>query len=290
MQSAYPKAQSRPYVIGGASLEDSLEATDREEYYSPHDDFFDQRQKLDADPFLKTEKRTFMGSLDFKKNEDLTADVTSTPSTSSENVFSSDFAAQTEPVSLPDVGGKVAHGAMEGMQFIMAATPDIKLVTNTVKETTGAVGDLLMKDVLNMQDLFGSGSAKKEHSNPADDVKKEQAKAKIREIMAQYEQDKMRIEVQKQEEAQKAMERMGVTHQDILATKGAQSNVNYEGYLTIANVILADLSKSWAKVKQMLSQSISSSAKGKSGDLSMHSGAQEGQSMVSSSGSIASAG
>ncbi len=286
MQStAFSKPQTpKPYVIGGASLEPGFENTDREDYYSRKDDFFNQTQQYDAEPFIKTEKRTFTGSLEFKRKDDdqILKQV-------QDDKVNRNDSIPSESMSLPDVGGKAAHGALEGMQFILSATPDIKLVTNTVKETTGAVGELITKNILNMDSIFGN-SAKKESSNPADEAKKAEAKARIREIMAQYEHDKMRLEMKKQEEAQKTMDRLGVTHQDILATKGARSNVNYEGYLTLANVVLADMAKGWAKIKQMMSQGISSSAKGKKSDLSMHSGAQEGQSMVSSSGSIVSAG
>lgn len=181
----------------------------------------------------------------------------------------------------------------EGLTTVLGGTTSVlektqKAVTELSKETGSALFDLVRENILLTATPSQGGS--KEHGT----AEEEAAKVKKLADFQEAESHKARIlnaeqtaQSLKQNQVQKTMARLGVNIQE-LVTKGI-SNLNFEGALTIANVTFATLARKWEETKAKFKQS-APVAKGKGVDLTMHSGAQEGQSSVSSAGAVRGAG
>ncbi len=182
---------------------------------------------------------------------------------------------------LPD-----AFGAAEAV--MNKVDPLFNVATKAASEVT-EVGDAiwdLFKQVGGAAE-YKPKSADKKADKGKEQQKIQELKMRIREFQVQSQESKQMAKASEQNKIANTMARLNVSQQEIAMTVN-KSNMNFEGSVTISNIFWVALNK----VKQQAKRAVRmpNSGKGKGNGLTMNLSAQEGQSMVSSSGSIASAG
>ncbi len=170
--------------------------------------------------------------------------------------------------------------------MISAVDPVAKTVGSAVVETSDAIFDIF-KQIGGVGEYAAKPAPTKEtsHKKADEEKKKQELKMRIQQFQMQAQSEKQAAQISQRAKVENTMARLGISQQEV-QMKAASGNMNYEGAVTISNIFWVAANRMRRAAKKMMP----AAGRGKSNGLQLNSSAQEGQSLVSSSGSIASAG
>jgi hypothetical protein len=203
-----------------------------------------------------------------------------------------DSKPMTGPTSAPDHGGHtIKPDALMNAAWDTLYKPDLaKTTVHAAVEVSGDLGSLVFQDVLGLQGKKSEGNHHKAENN-AKKQRENEIKAWIQSRIHEQAQDQQSVRAQDQQKVQEILIKTGLSVQEVIGDNKGGANQSYEGVLTI-NAIFFAVAKRAKNAAQAVRNTIAPPrGKAKAGQsLQMHSGAQEGQSLVSSSGAVTSAG
>jgi hypothetical protein len=206
-----------------------------------------------------------------------------------------DSKPMTGPTSAPDHGGHtIKPDALMNAAWDTLYRPEVAKVTaHAATEVGGAVGSLIIQDFLGLQGKKAEGGHGSHHTteNNAKKQRENEIKAWIQSRIQEQQRDQQAVRAQDQQKVQEVLIKTGLSVQEVMGDNKGGANQSYEGVLTI-NAIFFAVAKRAKNAAQAVRNTIAPPrGKAKAGQsLQMHSGAQEGQSLVSSSGAVTSAG
>lgn len=169
--------------------------------------------------------------------------------------------------------------------------PLVNIASKTAEVTAEAASDIfdIFKQVAGTGEYAVKAAPTEQAQKKAEDEHKlKEAKMRIQEFQMQAREAKQMAQVAEKNKIEQTMVRMSVAQQEV---------ITHEGSITISNIFWVALEKTIAGTKhhagKLVRRMVPGAGKGKSSGgakLDMNLSAQEGQSMVSSSGAIASAG
>lgn len=221
------------------------------------DDDYETRPSRSEQPQQKTEGTLFFGAAN-------TVQVIENTTTQADSHAGSNGAT------------KVVDSLSSAFDVFNKIDKPAEAVAESVQEVGGAIWDLFKNDVV--------GAREKPPANPQKAAEAERKKKElvmfIKQQQNQQQMDRYAAINAKKAEVARTMERMGVSTHEVVKTSTTE--------ISVSSVFWVALVKAKEKI---FKKKMPSSGKGKAPQgLQLNSSAQEGQSLVSSSGSIASAG